>query len=188
MKQPARHADVCRLTDQLWVGGELSAIDPDLAARQLNELTVRGIDAIIDTRIERDDIDWVTESMPQIDYLSIGVEDAGHLMPEEWFDTGTDYALEQIQDGHVVLIHCQAGINRGPSLAFAVLLAQGWDVTDALDHIRTQRPIVRIAYAEDAVAWWCERSNVPADVANQMMKQVGTWRRMRGIPHLRSKD
>ncbi|POH59155.1 hypothetical protein C3B59_18250 [Cryobacterium zongtaii] len=182
MKRKLKLANVCQLTDQLWIGGELSPVDPDLAQRQLDELCASGIDSIVDTRIERDDVDWVTEAKAEIDYLHIGVEDAGFLMPDDWFDEGVTYALDQIGDGHVVLAHCQAGINRGPTMGFAILLAQGWDPIDALELIRTRRPIARIAYAEQAVDWWCRKTDVPEQIADEKVLRVEKWRDQHGVP------
>ena len=43
------------------------------------------------------------------------------------------------------------GINRGPSMAFAMMLFDGWDAVDALNAIRDARPIAGIIYATDAV-------------------------------------
>ena len=52
-----------------------------------------------------------------------------------------------------MLAHCHMGINRGPSMGFAILLALGWDAEEALDAIHAARPIAFIAYAEDALRW-----------------------------------
>lgn len=175
-------AKVTQLTDQLWIGGELSATNRKLAQRQLDELTNIGVDSIIDCRIERDDVDWVTEAKAQIDYLHIGVEDAGLQMPDDWFDEGTDYGLDQIKSGHVVLAHCQMGINRGPSMGFAILIAQGWDPTEALDLIRARRPIARIAYAEQAVDWWFRKVGAPVADAAEQIRRIETWRVDNRVP------
>jgi len=45
------------------------------------------------------------------------------------------------------------GINRGPSLGFAVLLHQGWDPVEAIAAIRAARPIANVWYASDSLAW-----------------------------------
>lgn len=169
-------ANATQLTDQLWIGGELDPSDRNLATAQLDELTDAGIDSIIDCRIERDDIDWVAAAKAQIDYLSIGVEDAGFVMPDDWFDDGVTYALEQISGGHVVLSHCQAGINRGPSMGFAVLVAQGWDPIEALTLIRDRRPIARIAYAEQAIDWWLQSTGDPDEDAVAQIRRIKKWR------------
>ena len=50
------------------------------------------------------------------------------------------------------------GINRGPSMGFAVMLAQGWDPIEALDRIRERRPIAYVGYAEDALDWWLRKN------------------------------
>ena len=169
-------ANATQLTDQLWIGGELDPNDRTLAAAQLDELIHAGIDSIIDCRIERSDIDWVTEAKPQIDYLSIGVEDAGFLMPDKWFGDGVAYALEEISGSHVVLSHCQAGINRGPSMGFAILVAQGWDPIEALTLIRDRRPIARIAYAEQAIDWWLQSQGAPDEDAVTQIRRIKEWR------------
>jgi hypothetical protein len=69
------------------------------------------------------------------------------------------------------------GINRGPSLGFAVLLAQGWGVVEALDAIRSVRPIAWVAYAEDAVRWHHERLGSAPDELEQDQRRLARWRR-----------
>ena len=57
-----------------------------------------------------------------------------------------------VRPGQIVFTHCAAGHNRGPSLAYAVLRAQGWYAKDAIDLIHVERPatIGGIVYAADA--------------------------------------
>ena len=88
-----------------------------------------------------------------LEYLHLGIDDAGQRVPDEWFDEGVRFALEAVEAGGVVLAHCHMGINRGPSMGFAVLLALGWDAVEALDAIHAARPIAFLAYAEDALRW-----------------------------------
>jgi hypothetical protein len=84
-------------------------------------------------------------------------------MPDAWFDTGTDLVLNRLQDREArMLVHCQQAVNRGPSMGFAVLLAQGWDPLEALDAIRKARAVAYIAYAEDALDWWLRATVRPA--------------------------
>lgn len=174
-------ANATQLTDQLWIGGELDRFDHARAVAQLDELMDVGVNTIIDCRIERDDLDWVTEAKAQIDYLSIGVEDAGFLMPDEWWVEGTTYALDQVSEGRIVLSHCQAGINRGPSMGFAILVAQGWDPIEALDLIRDRRPIARIAYAEQAIYWWLQSMGAPNDDTFAQVRRIMRWREEKGV-------
>ena len=79
-------------------------------------------------------------------------------MPGEWFEDLTAWAVDALDDPDArLLVHCHMGVNRGPSAAFAILLALGWDPFDALDAIRDARPIAYIAYAEDVLAWHHDR-------------------------------
>ena len=73
------------------------------------------------------------------------------------------------------------GINRGPSLAFAILLTQGWAPLSALAHLRHVRSIAYVAYAEDALDWWLRRHDVPQDERIAWQKRLGQWRRDHGL-------
>lgn len=183
-----KFANANKITDGLWIGGELDPTDRALAGIQLDELCEAGIDSIIDCRIESDDLDWVTQAKPQIDYLAIGVEDAGMRMPDDWFEDGTTYGVDQIAAGHVVLAHCQAGINRGPSMGFAILIALGWDALEALERIRTVRPIARIGYAEDAVDWWCRKVGLTDHERDNRVRQIRDWRAIVDLPRRSNPD
>lgn len=169
-------ADAAFVTDHLLVGGDLDTRDGDLAGRQLSELVEAGVTHLVDTRIEWDDLAWVAERSPSIHYLHLGMDDAGQKVPSEWFEEAVTWALEAIETGGTVLTHCHMGINRGPSLGFAVLLAQGWDALDALERIREVRPIAFVAYAEDALRWHHEREGSPDVRLSSDLDRVGRWR------------
>ena len=87
---------------------------------------------------------------------------------------GVRYAVDALEAGGTVLTHCHMGINRGPSLGFAVLLALGWDAVDALDAIRRVRPIAYIAYAEDALRWHHQED---PDALERDLRRLEQWRR-----------
>ncbi|MCW2572561.1 MAG: dual specificity protein phosphatase [Frankiales bacterium] len=111
--------------------------------------------------------------MPEVGYLHHGMDDAGQRVPDAWFD----HALAWIDAGGpeaVVLTHCHMGINRGPSLGYAVLLHQGWDPVEALTAIRSARPQANAWYAEDALRWHHNRlgSDPAAD-----LRRLGAWRK-----------
>ena len=104
--------------------------------------------------MEWTDEDFVESLYPHIRYLNFGVDDAGQQMPDWWFDKVVEFVEEATEQGGEILIHCHMGINRGPSAAYAALLASGWHPVDAIDRIRTARSIAAVGYAEDALAWW----------------------------------
>lgn len=167
-----RHANAHFVTDRLLIGGDLDYRSRQLAERQLHELHEAGVTHIIDVRVEWSDEDWVVELLPRLQYFHHGVDDAGQEIAAEWFQEGVEFALEGLESGGKVLSHCHMGINRGPSLGFAILLAQGWDAIDALDAIRRVRPIAFVAYAEDALRW---HHQDPGDLARDLGR-LGRWR------------
>lgn len=172
-----RWANASQVAERLWIGGDLETRDEELAAVQLDELAAAGITDILDLRLEWSDEDWVSVAKPSMRYLWLGVDDAGQRMPDEWFDVGTSYVLSQLESGGHVLVHCHMGINRGPSMGFAVLLAQGWDPIEALDRIRQQRPIAYVGYAEDALDWWLRKGGATPTELALGRRRMRQWRR-----------
>ena len=171
-----RAANAAFVTPHLLVGGDLDTRDLELASSQLRELVAVGVTHLLDARIEWSDEEWVAEAAPGIAYLHHGMDDAGQAVPREWFDIAVAWALEALQQGGTVLTHCHMGINRGPSLGFAVLLAQGWDAVAALDAIREVRPIAWVAYAEDALRWHHERRASSMDELDRDRRRLVQWR------------
>lgn len=56
---------------------------------------------------------------------------------------GITFAQEQIAAGGAVYIHCRLGEGRGPSMAAACLIAQGYTAEEAIALLRRNRPFVR---------------------------------------------
>jgi 8-oxo-dGTP pyrophosphatase MutT (NUDIX family) len=153
LKAGDTQANISQVTEQLWTGGDRGRTTP---ATWLAQLQHAGITAVIDCRPHgRADQEWARAHTPDIEYLLIGQPDNGQQMPDEWFADGVDFALRALKDPAArVLIHCELGINRGPSMAFAVLLAQGFTPEQARSQIVAARPIARIRYADQATKWW----------------------------------
>ena len=171
-----RHANAHFVTPQLLVGGDLS-FDEKTAATQLDELVDAGVTHIVDVRVEANDAPLVAELAPSVDYLHHGIDDAGQRVAAKFFDTGVGFAVEAIEAGGVVLTHCHMGINRGPSLGFAILLHQGWDPIDALKAIRDAREIAYVDYAGDALVWHHERLGNSSSALWSDLERVAEWRR-----------
>lgn len=170
-------ANASWVTDRLIVGGDLDVHDDHRAAHQLLELVNAGLTHIVDVRLECNDEEWVTELDRGMTYLWHGMDDAGQRVPGAWFDVTVDWVLEALEDPYaVVLTHCHMGINRGPSLGFAVLLALGWDCVEALAAIRQARPIAHVAYAEDALRWHHERTGAAPDARRSDRSRLRQWR------------
>ncbi len=174
----ARLANLHFVTPQLAVGGDLSASDPRLAARQLDEIVELGITHVVDVRSECSDRGLVAARAPQLRYLHHGMDDAGQSVSASWFERAVAWVERAFAEhsGAVVLTHCHMGINRGPSLGFAVLLAQGWDPVDAIDTVRRCRPQANVWYAADALAWHHARTETPLGIAQQQRGALQAWR------------
>ena len=178
---PAWHRRLCVVGDRIVVSGDLP-VDERLARRALLDWCDAGITGIVDCRGEWSDELLVGRTAPQVEYRHVGIDDDGTRRPDTWFDTGTAAAVDLLEhtDGRV-LVHCHMGINRGPSMAYAVLLTLGWDHVEALDAIRSARPIAALIYAEDAVTWWARSNGIPSTTAAAMRRDVRRWHRTNDI-------
>lgn len=111
-----------------------------------------GITHIIDCRAEFDDSPLLVK-YPQIGYLWNGVSDDGQHKPVDWFAKSIDFGLKALTNaGAKLYCHCAAGVNRGPSTAYAVLRATGLNSIQAESMIKAGRPIALIIYMKDADA------------------------------------
>jgi dual specificity phosphatase 3 len=178
---PGWHRRLCPVGDRLVVSGDLPAGDHRRIAH-LGGWVAAGITGIVDCRGEWSDASFVERIAPEVGYVHVGIDDAGDRRPDHWFDDGVAGALDLLDrtDGDV-LVHCHMGINRGPSMAFAVLLNLGRDPLEALDAIRSARPIAALIYAEDAVGWWARRRGLPSSRVRALRKDVRRWHRDNGI-------
>ncbi|WP_170219448.1 dual specificity protein phosphatase family protein [Nocardioides litoris] len=170
-------ANASFVTPRLLVGGDLDQWDDALAHCQLGELVGQGVTHVVDVRIEADDRRFVERVSDRVTYHWHGMHDQGQRVPTAWFDEGVRLVLDALEDPDaIVLCHCHMGINRGPSLGYAVLLAQGFDVVEAIDAIRTARPIAAVAYAEDALRWHHRRTGAPLTQRREDRARLKAWR------------
>ena len=131
----------CRLGDSL-----------NEKANRLSQWVEAGVTHIVDCRIEDSDEEFVALHAPQITYIYAPTDDDGLEREPEWFDGALRDLGNALEDpDSVLLVHCAAGINRGPSMAFRLLLEAGWEPVAALNAIREARPVTRVIYAPDAL-------------------------------------
>jgi dual specificity phosphatase 3 len=137
-------ADFSRITERLFCGGQIKS------AADVAELVGAGVSHIINAQHEHSD----TSRIWTLSYLWDPTEDDDvHPKPVTWFGNAVDFALAALaRPGTVVLTHCAHGVNRGPSLAYAILRAQGWPRHDAYALLKEKRPQVRVGYRDDADA------------------------------------
>ena len=125
---------------------------PEIAAEQVQDIIDQDIDLVIDVRAEAtDQVIWKAVHM---EYKWLPTEDhPEHHIPDELFEMALHHTRLHVDNFGKVLIHCHMGINRAPSVAFAVLLDQGMDPIKAYNLIREKRPTAFIAYAMDALRY-----------------------------------
>jgi dual specificity phosphatase 3 len=118
-----------------------------------------GITAIIDCRAEQDDsaIIAANEHAKDLLYLWNGTDDPfppDHGEPKiQWIVRSLKFAMPLFSTpNQKVYTHCQMGINRGPSTAYAIMRAFGLGDETSKAIIRISRPqtIIGIFYASDA--------------------------------------
>lgn len=139
--------DFSIITPRVATGGLLSS------AADVATLAAAGITDIIDVTDAENDTAWLGQS--GLGYLYNPTADDGQPKPVSWFAASLAFALPLIAQPHkMIYAHCSAGCNRGPSTAYAILRAVGWDAADALTLIHTKRPatVGGIRYAPDADA------------------------------------
>ena len=132
------------VTARLATGGALNGT-PDVDA-----LAAAGITHVIDCRQEFDDGALLAQ---RFHYLYDPTADDGQTKPPAWFQPGIAFALQALsQPANHLYVHCAAGVNRGPSMCYAVMRAFGWSSADALTTIKAARPVAQIRYSGDADA------------------------------------
>src|SRR5580692_12903738 len=111
--------DFSFVTTRLCTGG-----GSILQRADVDKLQAAGITAVIDCQMVQDDSKLLENRYEQ--YLFNGVEDDGKPKPVSWFQASLEFALQRfIEPNQKVYCHCAAGVNRGPSTAYAIMLALG---------------------------------------------------------------
>ena len=173
---PARqHREVCWITPTLAVSGDLPNHRGERLA-QLQRWQREGLTHVLDVREERDDSVFIREHST-IEPHWLGVDDHWGAITSEWFEAVTAVAdrVYESDDEARLLVHCHMGVNRGPSAAFAILLARGWKATSALEAIREARPFAGILYAPEAAEWFATSAGASeADIA-AARNEVVAW-------------
>lgn len=170
----AWHRHFTAVTSWLLISGDLHP-STHLARQQLSEWVEAGVTDIVDARIEWSDAERVRRWEPQIRYWSLGAHDDGRQQDQAWFDQGVDIASAARAAEGRVMVHCHMGINRGPSMAFAMLLDAGWSAAPALSAIRAARPIAAMSYAADALEAHFVRNSMPAPERRIERENLERW-------------
>ena len=88
-----------------------------------------------------------------ITYQRIPTRDTGVRPPDAWFEATTSWALDALESGGSLYIHCLVGSARGPSIAYATLRRLGFSHPTAFAKVRSARPEASLYYVPDAQDW-----------------------------------
>lgn len=167
-------ANISWVAPDLAIGGDL-AYAPAKAAIQAADIVDSGVTHILDMRSEAND----AELWPRfgVAYRWLGTDDrAGHTVDAALFDAGVRVARTARREGGKVLAHCHMGINRGPSMGYAILLDRGLGTVEAFEAIREARPQAFIAYATDALTAHGARRIHRGDSARKWRRELKVLR------------
>jgi protein-tyrosine phosphatase len=122
------------VTERIAVGGGISS------KADVDQIVVAGITHVIDMRAEFDD---ETLNDSRITILWLPQVDDGAMRPLGQYRKGIQFAFPALSLPNTKIFpHCAAGLNRGPTMCYALLRAFGFPQSAAIDRIRAVRPDV----------------------------------------------
>jgi protein-tyrosine phosphatase len=122
------------VTERIAVGGGMSS------KADVDQIVVAGITHVIDMRAEFDD---ETLNDSRITILWLPQVDDGAMRPLGQYRKGIQFAFPALSLPNTKIFpHCAAGLNRGPTMCYALLRAFGFPQSEAIDRIRAVRPDV----------------------------------------------
>jgi protein tyrosine phosphatase (PTP) superfamily phosphohydrolase (DUF442 family) len=125
--------DFSRITDELFIGETPRRSD----YQALRDLGVR---LVINMRFDHRPAP--DPGQPPLDFLWLRTFDTPLLpIPILTLRRGVEVALETIRAGGKVYSHCMAGRHRSVAMGAAILVALGHDPRQAMELIKTRRPI-----------------------------------------------
>jgi protein tyrosine phosphatase (PTP) superfamily phosphohydrolase (DUF442 family) len=136
--------DCSRITERLYVGSRITD------ASNVADIKALGITHVIDANIDGEE-----PLFPPTNGIALLVDttkDDGTHKGASWFMSAIDFGIGALSfKGNIVLTHCAEGRNRGPSLGYAIMRAQGFTAVEAMNLLET-RPVCvgGVRYAGDA--------------------------------------
>jgi len=143
-------ADLSWVTDRLAVGGAIESL------ADARTLAAKGVTHVLNLRAGDKHPEHISDEAPWLEKAGIAyalnpTHDDDEKKPPEWFQRSIDHAFSVLaKPGNRLLLHCQLGIARAPSAAYAILRAWGTSAKDAERHVREARPRASLKYQKDA--------------------------------------
>jgi len=122
------------VTERIAVGGGVSS------KADLDQIVAAGITHVIDMRAEFYD-DTLKDR--RVIILWLPQVDDGEMRPPGHYRKGIQFAFPALSLPNTrIFPHCSAGLNRGPTMCYALLRAFGFPKSEAIARIRAVRPEV----------------------------------------------
>jgi dual specificity MAP kinase phosphatase len=135
--------DFSAITDTLYVGTAPHSKDYD-TLRKL------GIELVLNVRVDR--WPYPDRHNPALPSLWIPTFDSPFIpIPLAMLRRGVIAALEVLEAGGKVYVHCTKGIHRSVAMAAAILIAQGYSVEEAVQLLKARRAVA------DPDIWYIRR-------------------------------
>ena len=133
------------IEDGLWVGGTADA-DIVLNGRDGYDSPFSGLIVTEDAEIGPDDFDavvtlyaWARPVDWLVEEYRWGIFDGGAAPDLDKIKDAVVWAHKRWKSGNKTLLRCQAGLSRSTFFTALVLVRDGWEIQDAVDHIRRKR-------------------------------------------------
>jgi Dual specificity phosphatase, catalytic domain len=138
------------ITPELAVGGQPALLGVGRWALR------HRIRAIIDLRREKCDDAGILQGHG-LGFLHLPTVDQG-AVSQDMLEGGVAFAGRWLAEGANVLVHCEYGIGRSPTLALCIMVADGMTPLEALTEIKNRRPCISPSPAQyEAWAEWLRR-------------------------------
>jgi hypothetical protein len=121
------------ISDELFIGTTPRQVDYDTLRRM-------GVRLVINMRFDRPPAP--DSGQPPLDLLWLPTFDTPLLpIPIRALKRGAEAALATIKEGGRIYVHCLMGRHRGVAMGAAVLVAQGASPAQAMELIKSRRPL-----------------------------------------------
>lgn len=144
------------ITDRIAVGDEDYLYDSKIQRAMKRD----GVTHVLDCREETNRSDWFSwQGRPKhvglanrnFCRLVNGCDDDGQDKSDAYWRISVEFGKAALENPDAKLyVHCAAGINRGPSNAYAIMRAIGYSELESVNLLKGGRPIVGILYQRNA--------------------------------------
>lgn len=135
--------DMQEIRPRIWLGSYGAACDSTaLAERGVTHILTVGVNT--DLLGVRQRVQLPPSEKDPLTRLIVAVQDASHARLDRHFDACSSFMADALAKGGAVLVHCQAGQSRSPTIVAAYLMREErLEAFEALESIKQIRSVIR---------------------------------------------